>query len=68
LFGIAIETVFAGRSTRAWEWIGDRILRQAALYLATTGRLLSPALNASFFLRFDGCFLLSDLFNFPHLP
>jgi putative peptide zinc metalloprotease protein len=42
-------------------------LRQACFYLATTSWVLSLALNASPFMRFDGYFILSDLLDLPNL-
>lgn len=65
--GIAVELALAGLSTLAWALMDDGPLRQAMLYLATTGWVLSLALNASPFMRFDGYFILSDLLDFPNL-
>ena len=65
--GIAVEMALAGLATLAWALLSDGPLRQAMLYLATTGWLLSLALNASPFMRFDGYFIASDLLDFPNL-
>ena len=65
--GIAVELGLAGLSTLAWALMDDGPLRQAMLYLATTGWVLSLALNASPFMRFDGYFIASDLLDFPNL-
>ena len=65
--GISVEIALAGVSTLAWALLDDGSLRQAMLYLATTGWLLSLALNASPFMRFDGYFILSDVLDFPNL-
>lgn len=65
--GIAVEMGLAGLATLAWALLDDGALRQAALYLATTGWALSLALNVSPFMRFDGYFILSDLLDFPNL-
>lgn len=65
--GISVELALAGLATLAWGLLDDGPLRQAALYLATTGWVLSLALNASPFMRFDGYFILSDLLDFPNL-
>ena len=65
--GISVELALAGLSTLAWVLLDDGALRQAALYLATTGWVLSLALNVSPFMRFDGYFILSDVLNFPNL-
>jgi putative peptide zinc metalloprotease protein len=65
--GIGVEMALAGLSTLAWALMDDGPLRQAMLYLATTGWVLSLALNVSPFMRFDGYFILSDLLDFPNL-
>lgn len=65
--GISVEMALAGLSTLAWALMDDGPARQAALYLATTGWVLTLALNVSPFLRFDGYFILSDLLDFPNL-
>lgn len=65
--GVGVELALAGLATLAWALLDDGLLRQAMLYLATTGWLLSLALNASPFMRFDGYFILSDLLDFPNL-
>lgn len=65
--GIGVEMALAGLSTLAWALLDDGPLRQAMLYLATTGWVLSLALNASPFMRFDGYFILSDMLDFPNL-
>jgi len=62
------KSFVGGRLGRTWEWLGDVLLRQAALNWATNGWLLSLALNTSFFMRFYGSFMLSDLFNSPICP
>lgn len=65
--GIVTELALAGWATLAWALLDDGPLRQAMLYLATTGWILSLALNASPFMRFDGYFIASDLLDFPNL-
>lgn len=65
--GVATELALAGLATLAWALLDDGLLRQAMLYLATTGWVLSLALNISPFMRFDGYFVLSDVLNFPNL-
>lgn len=65
--GVGVEMGLAGLATLAWALLDDGSLRQAALYLATTGWVLSVALNVSPFMRFDGYFILSDLLDFPNL-
>lgn len=65
--GIATELSLAGLATLGWALCDDGALRNALLYLATTSWVLSLALNASPFMRFDGYFILSDLLDFPNL-
>ena len=65
--GVSTELALAGLATLAWALLDDGWLRQSMLYLATTGWILSLALNISPFMRFDGYFVLSDLLNFPNL-
>ena len=65
--GIATELSLAGLATLGWALCDDGPLRNALLYLATTSWVLSLALNASPFMRFDGYFILSDLLDFPNL-
>ncbi|MGY3901475.1 HlyD family efflux transporter periplasmic adaptor subunit [Aeromonas lusitana] len=65
--GILTELALAGLATLGWALCEDGPLRNGLLYLATTSWILSLALNASPFMRFDGYFILSDLLNFPNL-
>ncbi len=65
--GVCTELALAGLATLAWALLEDGLLRQSMLYLATTGWILSLALNASPFMRFDGYFVASDILNFPNL-
>lgn len=65
--GISVEMALAGLATLAWALLDDGPLRQAMLYLSTAGWLISLALNASPFMRFDGYFILSDVLDFPNL-
>ncbi|MBM7061858.1 HlyD family efflux transporter periplasmic adaptor subunit [Pseudomonas sp. UL073] len=65
--GILTELSIAGLATLGWALCDPGSLRNALLYLATTSWVLSLALNASPFMRFDGYFILSDLLDFPNL-
>jgi putative peptide zinc metalloprotease protein len=65
--GILTELALAGLATLGWALSEPGWLRTACLYLATTSWMLSLALNASPFMRFDGYFILSDLLDFPNL-
>ena len=61
------ELGLAGLATLGWALTGPGWVNTACLYLATTSWVLSLALNASPFMRFDGYFILSDLLDFPNL-
>ncbi|HCH52954.1 MAG TPA: peptidase M50 [Aeromonas sp.] len=65
--GILTELALAGLATLGWALCAEGALRNGLLYLATTSWILSLALNASPFMRFDGYFIVSDLLNFPNL-
>ncbi len=65
--GIVTELALAGLATLGWALCDPGALRNALLYLATTSWVLSLALNASPFMRFDGYFIVSDLLDFPNL-
>lgn len=67
LAGIITELALAGLATLCWALLEDGVLRQAMFYLATTGWVLTLALNISPFMRFDGYFILSDILDFPNL-
>src|SRR5690606_11934395 len=53
--------------TLAWGLVDDGALRSALFFLATTSWVLTLAINASPFMRFDGYFLLSDALDLPNL-
>lgn len=65
--GILVELGLAGLATLAWALLDDGPLRVAMLYMATTGWVVSLALNLPPFMRFDGYFILSDLLDFANL-
>lgn len=65
--GIVTELGLAGLATLGWALCDPGPLRNGLLYLATTSWVLSLALNASPFMRFDGYFILCDLLDFPNL-
>lgn len=65
--GVLTELALAGLSTLFWTITEPGTLRHTWLYLATTSWVLTLALNASPFTRFDGYFILSDLLDFPNL-
>ncbi len=65
--GIRAELALAGFATLAWSLVADGPLRAALFFLATTSWLVTLAINASPFMRFDGYFLLSDALDIPNL-
>lgn len=65
--GIASELALACWTTLAWALTPDGPVRSAFFLLATTSWVLTVAINASPFMRFDGYFLLSDALDLPNL-
>lgn len=65
--GMAAELVIAICATWAWLLLPDGASRAAAFFLATTSWLMTLALNATPFMRFDGYFLLADTLGMPNL-
>lgn len=65
--GMAAEFALAGYATLAWSLLPDGPARSAAFFLATTSWIVTLAINASPFMRFDGYFLLSDALDLPNL-
>jgi putative peptide zinc metalloprotease protein len=65
--GMRIELMLACWSTLAWSFLPEGPLRGACFFLATTSWLVTLAINASPFLRFDGYYMLSDASGIPNL-
>jgi len=65
--GMAAELLLALVALWAWILLPDGPLRAAAFILATTTWIMTIALNASPFMRFDGYFILSDFLRLPNL-
>jgi len=65
--GIVVELALAGLATLAWALTPDGALRNGLFFLATTSWVLTLAINASPFMRFDGYFILSDVLDMPNL-
>ncbi|KAF0812137.1 hypothetical protein IGB42_03414 [Andreprevotia sp. IGB-42] len=65
--GILAELALAAFATLAWSFLPDGPLRAGVFMLATSTWLLTLAINASPFMRFDGYFLLADWLNMPNL-
>jgi putative peptide zinc metalloprotease protein len=65
--GVTVELAIAGFATLAWSVTQDGALRSTFFFLATTSWLITMAINASPFMRFDGYYLLSDALDIPNL-
>lgn len=65
--GIKTELIIASWATFLWAMLPDGAIRSAVFFLAAVSWVISVALNASPFMRFDGYFILSDLLDFPNL-
>lgn len=65
--GMATELALAAWTTLAWALTPDGGLRSMFFLLATSTWVLTLAINASPFMRFDGYFLLSDALDLPNL-
>lgn len=65
--GMMVEMLVAVLATLAWVFLPDGALRDAAFALATTGWVLSLAVNLNPLMRFDGYYLFSDLLGQPNL-
>jgi len=65
--GLKTELMIAAWATFAWAILPDGAIRSAVFFLGAVSWILSIALNASPFMRFDGYFILSDMLDFPNL-
>src|SRR5262249_2613082 len=65
--GMAAELSLAIFSTLAWALAPEGALKSMLFVLASSTWLITLAINASPFMRFDGYFLLSDALDFPNL-
>jgi putative peptide zinc metalloprotease protein len=65
--GIVAELALAGLATLAWSLAPEGAVKSALFFLATTSWVLSLAVNASPFMRFDGYFITMDWLDFPNL-
>jgi len=65
--GVLAELVLAAYATLLWNFLPDGPLRAGVFMLATSTWLVTLAINASPFTRFDGYYLLSDWLNVPNL-
>ncbi len=65
--GMRIELMLAAWCTLAWTFLPDGPLRGAMFFLATTSWVVTLAINASPFMRFDGYYMASDATGIPNL-
>lgn len=65
--GMRIELMLAAWCTLAWSFLPEGGLRSAMFFLATTSWLMTLAINASPFMRFDGYYMMSDATGMPNL-
>jgi len=65
--GMAAELMLAVFSTLLWALSPEGAAKNVFFVLASTTWIMTLAINASPFMRFDGYFVLSDLLDFPNL-
>ena len=65
--GMATELVLACFATLLWSITPEGGAKNVLFILATTTWVMTLAINASPFMRFDGYFVLSDALDFPNL-
>ncbi len=65
--GITVEMYIASIATFVWAFLPDGILKSMAFLLATSSWLLSLSINLNPFMRFDGYYILSDLWGIENL-
>jgi putative peptide zinc metalloprotease protein len=65
--GMGAELALAIIATLLWAVSPEGVVKSVLFVLATSTWLMTLAINASPFMRFDGYFLLSDYLDFPNL-
>jgi putative peptide zinc metalloprotease protein len=65
--GMAAELALAVFSTLLWALSPEGAMKSILFVFATTTWVMTLAINASPFMRFDGYFVLSDALDFPNL-
>src|SRR4051812_12088789 len=65
--GMATELALALFATLLWTITPEGAAKQVLFILATTTWVMTLAVNASPFMRFDGYFVVSDALDFPNL-
>jgi putative peptide zinc metalloprotease protein len=65
--GVAAELIVATAATLFWVFLPDGAARSVCFVLATTGWIITLAVNLNPFMRFDGYYLLSDSLGVENL-
>lgn len=65
--GVISELGLAVVATLLWSFLPEGALRNAVYIVATASWVTTLAINLSPFMRFDGYYLLSDLWDIPNL-
>lgn len=65
--GVAAELGLAVVATLLWSFLPEGAARNAVFIVATASWVTTLAINLSPFMRFDGYYLLSDLWDVPNL-
>lgn len=65
--GIAAELALAIVATVIWSFLPDGAARSAVFIIASASWVTTLTINLSPFMRFDGYYLLSDLWQIPNL-
>ncbi len=65
--GMFAELYLAVIFTFLWSFLPDGMMRSAAFVIATTSWIMSLAINLNILMRFDGYYILSDLFEVENL-
>lgn len=65
--GIAVELALAVFASLLWVFLPDGMLRSACFLLATSGWIMTVLINLNPLMRFDGYYLLSDLWGIENL-
>lgn len=65
--GMMTELYIACIATFCWGFLPDGIFKSAAFIMATTSWILSLAINTNVLMRFDGYYILSDLWGIQNL-
>jgi putative peptide zinc metalloprotease protein len=65
--GIVVELALASIATFLWVFLSDGIIRSIVFVIATSGWIMSLALNLNPLMRFDGYYLLCDVAGIDNL-